>query len=157
MGVVGGYRRQQRFVAPGTWSRERVLAALCDWAREFGHADLAAHDYDETPERTNDRDDIAQLRDELQAAIRAATPIRLKPLLHPLIHEIRVDSRQSIEPTFQIPAVRIDDIIYGANRSQLEPDCAAASRAHDAVAELLRLKSCRRLFLSGSCATRSAM
>jgi hypothetical protein len=42
--VVGPYRRQERFAPRGTWTRERVLAALCDWAAEFGQAP-AAHEW----------------------------------------------------------------------------------------------------------------
>jgi site-specific DNA recombinase len=86
------------------------LAALTEQAKalEANAANLAAQDADETPERVTQAD-IAELRERLQAAIRVATPARLKPILQALTHEIRIDSRQNIEPIFQIPAVRIDD------------------------------------------------
>jgi chromosome segregation ATPase len=86
------------------------LAKLTEQAKtlESNAADLAAREADETPQRSTAAD-IAGLREQLRAAIQTAAPARLKLILQALTHEIRIDSRQSIEPTFQVPAVRIDD------------------------------------------------
>ena len=44
----------------------------------------------------------------LRAALKDSTPTRIKAVLQTMIDEIRVDARDHIEPTFRVPAVRID-------------------------------------------------
>ncbi len=79
-------------------------------------ADLAAVEDDEQPERANTAE-LDALRNTLQAALRDSTPARTKAVLQTMIDGIRVDARDHIEPTFRVPAVRIDcgymDLIGG--------------------------------------------
>jgi site-specific DNA recombinase len=76
-------------------------------ALEGRAADLAAVEDDEQPERANTAE-LDTLRNTLQAALRDSTPTRTKAVLQAMIDGIRVDARDQIEPTFRIPAVRID-------------------------------------------------
>jgi len=48
------------------------------------------------------------LRSKLRAALNDSTPARAKTTLQTMIHGIQVHARDNIEPTFRIPAVRID-------------------------------------------------
>jgi hypothetical protein len=75
-----------------------VLARL-----DFGQSFASVH----RPERANTAE-LDALRDTLQAALRDSTPTRTKAVLQAMIDGIRVDARDHIEPTFRIPAVRID-------------------------------------------------
>jgi hypothetical protein len=52
--------------------------------------------------------DLDSLRSALRAALNESTPTDAKTALHTLIDQIRVDTRDHIEPTFRVPAVRID-------------------------------------------------
>lgn len=76
-------------------------------ALEARAAELAAHQDDKQPERTTPAD-LDSLRSTLRAALNESTPADAKTALHTLIDQIRVDARDHIEPTFRIPAVRID-------------------------------------------------
>jgi site-specific DNA recombinase len=76
-------------------------------ALEGRAADLAAAEDDEQPERVNTAE-LDALRNTLQAALRDSTPTRTKAVLQAMIDTIRVDARDQIEPTFRVPAVRID-------------------------------------------------
>jgi site-specific DNA recombinase len=69
-------------------------------------SELAARD-DEQPERTN-ATDLDALRSALRAALKDSAPTRTKAVLQTLIETIRVDARDHIEPTFRVPAVRVD-------------------------------------------------
>jgi hypothetical protein len=44
----------------------------------------------------------------LRAALNDSDPKRVKAVLQAMIDGIRVDARDHIEPTFRVPAVRID-------------------------------------------------
>jgi hypothetical protein len=46
------------------------------------------------------------------------TPARVKAVLQTMIDGIRVDARDQIEPTFRVPAVRIDYGLHGASRAR---------------------------------------
>ncbi len=85
------------------------IAALSEEAKalEARAAELAAHENDEQPERATPAD-LDSLRSTLRAALNASTPTDAKTALHTLIDQIRVEGRDHIEPTFRIPAVRID-------------------------------------------------
>jgi site-specific DNA recombinase len=85
------------------------IAALNDQAKALeSHAsELAAHQDDEQPERASTAE-LDTLREALHAALKDSTPTRAKTVLHTMIDEIRVDARDHIEPTFRIPAVRVD-------------------------------------------------
>lgn len=50
--------------------------------------------------------DLDLLRGELHAALENSTPVRGKTVLQAMIDGIRIDARDSIEPTFRVPAVR---------------------------------------------------
>jgi site-specific DNA recombinase len=76
-------------------------------ALEGRAADLAAVEDDEQPERANTAE-LDALRNTLQAALRDSTPTRTKAVLQAMIDGIRVDAGDHIEPTFRVPAVRID-------------------------------------------------
>ena len=65
------------------------------------------HEDDEQPERANTAE-LDALRDTLRVALRDSTPARAKAVLQAMIDGIRVDARDQIEPTFRVPAVRID-------------------------------------------------
>jgi hypothetical protein len=52
--------------------------------------------------------DLDALRGNLRAALNDSTPTRVKGVLQTMIDTIRVDARDHIEPTFRVPAVRID-------------------------------------------------
>jgi site-specific DNA recombinase len=71
-------------------------------------AELTALDDDtEQPERTTTAD-LEHLRGELRAALCNAPPARAKTVLQAVIDEIRVHARDNIQPTFRVPAVRVD-------------------------------------------------
>ena len=76
-------------------------------ALEGRAADLAVVEDDEQPARANTAE-LDALRDTLRVALRDSTPARTKAVLHAMIDGIRVDARDQIEPTFRVPAVRID-------------------------------------------------
>ncbi|HSZ06674.1 MAG TPA: hypothetical protein VK778_15915 [Solirubrobacteraceae bacterium] len=65
-----------------------------------------AHQDDEQPERASS-DDLDVLRHSLRAALNDSAPTRAKTL-QAMIDGIRVHARDNIEPTFRIPAVRVD-------------------------------------------------
>jgi hypothetical protein len=85
------------------------IAALSEEAKalEARATELAAHDDDEQPQRTTPAD-LDVLRSTLRVALSESTPTDAKTALHTMIDQIRVDARNHIEPTFRIPAVRID-------------------------------------------------
>jgi hypothetical protein len=64
-------------------------------------------DDDEQPERASAAD-LDALRGHLHAALNDSSPKRVKGVLQAMIDGIRVDARDHIEPTFRVPAVRID-------------------------------------------------
>jgi hypothetical protein len=70
---------------------------------------------------TQRRAEWDSLRSTLRAALNESAPTDAKTALHTLIDQIRVDARDHIEPTFRIPAVRID---YG----YMEPTRLNANR-----------------------------
>jgi hypothetical protein len=48
------------------------------------------------------------MRTDLRDALNSSTPTRFKTVLQTLIDGIQVHARDNIEPTFRVPAVRID-------------------------------------------------
>jgi site-specific DNA recombinase len=66
-----------------------------------------ATDDDEQPERTSAAE-LDVLRRALRAALEDSAPTRTKAVLQSMIETIRVDARDHIEPTFRVPAVRVD-------------------------------------------------
>jgi hypothetical protein len=86
------------------------IASLNEQAKTLEHhaSELAAHqDDEEQPERANTAD-LDALRSALRAALKDSTPTRTKTVLQTMIDGIRVDARDHIEPTFRVPAVRVD-------------------------------------------------
>jgi hypothetical protein len=83
------------------------IAALNEQAKalEVRAGELAALDDAEQPERTTDAD-LQALRNALRVALDDGTPQRIKTILQDLTEEIRVDARDTIEPTLVLPAVR---------------------------------------------------
>ena len=69
--------------------------------------ELATLEDDKPPERT-DAVELDTLRSTLRDALEDSTHTRAKTVLQSMIDEIRVDARDHIEPTFLVPAVRID-------------------------------------------------
>lgn len=56
---------------------------------------------------------VGTLRNTLRAALKDTTPTRAKTVLQTMIDDIRVNARDHIEPTFRIPAVRVDNGYMG--------------------------------------------
>jgi hypothetical protein len=85
------------------------IAILSEKAKALENraSELAAHHDDEQPERAT-ATDLDTLRGNLRAALNDSTPTRVKGVLQTMIDTIRVDARDQIEPTFRVPAVRID-------------------------------------------------
>jgi hypothetical protein len=85
------------------------IATLSEQAKalEGRASELAAHHDDEQPERATAAD-LDALRGDLRAALNDSNPTRVKGVLQTMIDTIRVDARNKIEPTFRVPAVRID-------------------------------------------------
>lgn len=71
----------------------------------------------QTATATPDPAQLADLRHQLDHAIRHGTPAQVKALIHALVHEIRVEGPHTIRPTYKIP---------------VEPP-TAANHAQDAV------------------------
>ena len=86
------------------------IATLSEQAKTFERraSELAAcQDDDEHPERTSAAE-LDALRDALKTALEDGTPTRIKPVLQAMIDGIRIDARDQIEPTFRVPAVRVE-------------------------------------------------
>jgi site-specific DNA recombinase len=85
------------------------IAALSEQANalQARAAELATRQDEPSPERASTAD-LDKLRRALQAALKTSTPTRIKPILQALIENIRVEDRENIQPTFRIPAVRVD-------------------------------------------------
>ncbi len=85
------------------------IASLSEQAKalETRASELAGLNDDEQPERTTPAE-LDTLRNKLRAALNDSTPARAKTTLHTMIDGIRVHARDNIEPTFRVPAVRID-------------------------------------------------
>ena len=85
------------------------IAALSEQAKalQARAAELTAHQDATPPERASTAD-VDKLRQTLHAALKTSTPTHLKPILQALIDNVRVEGRENIEPTFRIPAVRVD-------------------------------------------------
>ena len=86
------------------------IASLSEQAKalERRASELAAQqDDDEKPERVSAAD-LDALRGDLHAMLNDSDPKRVKGVLQAMIDGIRVDARDQIEPTFRVPAVRIE-------------------------------------------------
>ncbi len=86
------------------------IASLSEQAKalERRASELATQqDDDEQPERASAAD-LDSLRGHLRAALNDSNPKRVKGVLQTMIDGIRVDARDHIEPTFCVPAVRIE-------------------------------------------------
>ena len=86
------------------------IASLSEQAKalERRASELAAQqDDDEHPERVSAAD-LDALRGDLHAMLNDSDPKRVKGVLQAMIDGIRVDARDQIEPTFRVPAVRIE-------------------------------------------------
>jgi site-specific DNA recombinase len=86
------------------------IATLSEQAKalERRASELAAQqDDDEHPERVSAAD-LDTLRSDLHAMLNDSDPKRVKAVLQAMIDGIRVDARDQIEPTFRVPAVRIE-------------------------------------------------
>jgi site-specific DNA recombinase len=85
------------------------IASLSEQAKalETRASELASLKDDEQPERTTPVE-LDSLRNKLRAALNDSTPARAKTTLQAMIDGIRVHARDNIEPTFRVPAVRID-------------------------------------------------
>ena len=77
---------------------------------EMDEADLTAP----SPE------ELSALRDRVAEALASGNPAPVKTLLQALIHEIRVDSREAIQPIFRVPVGgdhQQDDAVRAPSRS----------------------------------------
>ena len=86
------------------------IASLSEQAKalERHASELAAQqDDDEKSERVSAAD-LDALRGDLHAMLNDSDPKRVKGVLQAMIDGIRVDARDQIEPTFRVPAVRIE-------------------------------------------------
>jgi hypothetical protein len=68
---------------------------------------IAQQDDDEQAERVSAAD-LDALRGDLHAMLNDSDPKRVKAVLQAMIDGIRVDARDQIDPTFRVPAVRIE-------------------------------------------------
>jgi hypothetical protein len=66
------------------------------------------------------------LRGNLRAALNDSTPARVKGVLQTMIDTIRVDTRDQIETTFRLPAVRIESGLM--ELAGLEPAASSVPR-----------------------------
>jgi hypothetical protein len=92
--------------------RKAARGGWCGGQRPFGlniaaDRDSLERNPTEAPERATAAD-LDALRGNLRAALNDSTPRRVKGVLQTMIDGIRVDARDHIEPTFRVPAVRID-------------------------------------------------
>jgi hypothetical protein len=85
------------------------IATLSNEAKalEARASELSTQDDQEQPERATS-DDLDALRTDLRDALNSSTPTHVKTVLQTLIDGIHVHARDNIEPTFRIPAVRVD-------------------------------------------------
>jgi hypothetical protein len=86
------------------------IASLSEQAKalERRASELATQqDDEEQPERLSAAD-LDALRSDLHAMLNDSDPKRVKGVLQAMIDGIRVDARDQIEPTFRVPAVRIE-------------------------------------------------
>ncbi len=47
--------------------------------------------------------DLADVRHDLETAIRDGSPAQVKALVHALVHEVRVEAPDAVRPVFKIP------------------------------------------------------
>ncbi len=66
---------------------------------------------------------LGALRDQVSAAVAKGSPAVVKTLLQALIHEVRVDSRKSMQPVFRVPITK-DPFLTDAVRA-LSPSVGA--------------------------------
>ncbi len=101
-------------------------------ALETRARELATLNDDEQPEQTTPPD-LDTLRSKLRAALDDSTPACTKTTLQAMIHSIQVHARDNIEPTFRIPAVRIDYGYIGEGRTLRKPSGRAGGATELAV------------------------
>ena len=82
-------------------------------------------------------EELSALRDRVAEALASGDPAPVKTLLQALIHEIRVDSRDAIQPIFRVPLGGDhpgDDAVRAPSRSVeamgLEPTTSTLQRSH---------------------------
>ena len=82
-------------------------------------------------------EELSALRDRAAEALASGDPAPVKTPLQALIHEIRVDSRNAIQPTFRVPVGgdhQQNDAVRGPSRSVevmgLEPTTSTLQRSH---------------------------
>jgi site-specific DNA recombinase len=95
-------------------TRAPRIASLSEQAKalERRASELAAQqDDDEQPKRVSAAD-LDALRSDLHTIPNNSDPKRDKSVLQATIDEIRMDARDQIEPTFRIPAVRIESVTW---------------------------------------------
>ena len=97
-------------------------------ALERRASELAAHHDTEQPERTNAAE-LDTLRSTLRTALNNGTPKHTKTVLHAMIDGIRVDARDHIEPTFRVPAVRIDRAYMELDGIEPSTSCLQSRRS----------------------------
>jgi site-specific DNA recombinase len=85
------------------------IASLSEQANalERRASELATQHDDEQPERVSTAD-LDTLRGHLHTVLNDSNPKAVKNVLQAMIDGIRVDARDQIEPTFRVPAVRIE-------------------------------------------------
>jgi len=71
--------------------------------------------------------DLDTIRQRVRAALDDGGPMRVKAILQELTDEIRIDSRDAIEPTFLVPAVRPPSGSMVERESNLRPKATACT------------------------------
>jgi site-specific DNA recombinase len=111
---------------------ERVKALGSQSTALRARREVLAEEMDEADLTAPTTEELSALRDRVAEAIATGDPAPVKILLQSLIHEIRVDSRDAIQPIFRVPvAVNLsgDDAVRAPSRSVgaagLEPTTSA--------------------------------
>jgi hypothetical protein len=83
------------------------IAALGEQTKALeGRASELATLADSEPVQRISEADLDAIRQRVRAALDDGGPMRVKAILQELTDEIRIDSRDAIEPTFLVPTVR---------------------------------------------------
>ncbi len=105
---------------PETICGERVKALGAQAAALRARREQLADEMEEADLRPPTREELSALREQVAEAVAKGSRGQVKALLQALIHEIRVDSRHAIHPTFRVPLGgdhHLDDAVRAPSRS----------------------------------------
>jgi len=99
---------------------ERVKALGSQSTALRARREVLSDEMDEADLTAPSVEELSALRDRVAEALASREPALVKSLLQALIHEIRVDSRQAIQPIFRVPVGgdhQQDDAVRAPSRS----------------------------------------